>query len=71
MNKQRRKLLQEAIAKLDHAQSDVFTASDEEQEYVDNMPENLQESDRYYTAENTANELSEVADEIAELIGRL
>lgn len=42
MNKQRRKDLQRAEELLREAQAIITQARDEEQEYVDNMPENMQ-----------------------------
>lgn len=46
MNKKRREMLGSAIALLDRASVIVNTALDQEQDCIDNMPENLQMSDR-------------------------
>lgn len=59
MNKNRRKDIEAVIAKLVDIREDVETIRDEEQEYVDNMPENLRYSERGYQAEQAADSLSE------------
>lgn len=51
MNKARRKELSRAVELLEEAQSIIESCRDEEEEYMDNMPENLQESEKYYVAE--------------------
>ena len=50
MNKERRKSLREIQSKLDRLGQDLETLKEEEEEYRDNMPENLQESERYQRA---------------------
>lgn len=52
MNKQRRKSLNKLIEKLEEVKSDLESLKDEEEEYRDNMPENLQGSERYEKAED-------------------
>ena len=47
MNDKRRKRLREAVKMLDHAWSIVELAQEEEEDGMDNMPENLQGSERY------------------------
>ena len=75
MNKTRRKDLQTAICHLESAQNteekEVFrnevteaksiteTAMDEEQDYLDNLPENLQQSVRADDAQENIDDLSE------------
>lgn len=83
MNNSRRRDIRRAAALLEQvrellseAHSIVEDAAAEEQDYVDNMPENLQQSERYYTAEQAASTLQEAADaigeiDIDELVGRL
>ena len=46
MNKERRKSLREIQSKLERLGQDLEVLKEEEEEYRDNMPENLQESDR-------------------------
>ena len=52
MNRHRRARLQEANSLLSKALEIVDDAREEEQENVDNCPENLQHSDRYYAMED-------------------
>lgn len=68
MNKARRKELSRAVELLEEAQSIIESCRDEEQEYMDNMPENLQESEKYYVAEETVNNMDEAYDKIGEAI---
>ena len=52
MNSQRRKKLEELWDKVDMLRVLLEGLRDEEQEYMDNMPENLQASERYERAED-------------------
>lgn len=51
MNNKRRELLKSAISLLDRVSSIVNNAIDQEQDCLDNMPENLQMSERYENME--------------------
>jgi hypothetical protein len=62
MNKQRRKLIDDALDKIEAAKVDLETARDEEQEFYDNMPESLQSGDKGHAAEEAAANLSEIID---------
>ena len=62
MNKERRKSLREIQSKLDRLGQDLETLKEEEEEYRDNMPENLQESDRYQRADEVCDLLQEALD---------
>ena len=64
MNNQRRKELQRAIRWLEGAREIIEFEADAEQEFADNMPENLQGSERHDTAEETAMRLADQVDEI-------
>lgn len=75
MNKLRRKNIQEVIDKLKSLQndlesleSDVESIQDEEIEYRDNMPENLQGSERYEQADNACDSLETAKDGLSDLI---
>lgn len=68
MNKARRKELSRVVELLEEAQSIIESCRDEEQEYMDNMPENLQESEKYYAAEEAVNNMDEAYDKIDEVI---
>lgn len=66
MNKDRRNQIAEVAAKLsdlealrDEIKDALEAIRDEEQEYFDNMPEGLQQSDRGYAAEEAVNQLEE------------
>ena len=71
MNKARRKLLAEAKAKIEEAQSMVRQAADEEQEYFGNMAENLQGGEKGSKAEEVASHLDEYANSLEELAANL
>ena len=51
MNRGRRSSLKEATSLLDRAISLISDARDEEQDCLDNLPENLQNSERYESME--------------------
>jgi hypothetical protein len=53
MNNKRRELLRKALISLDAAEGQISTALDEEQECIDNMPENLEDSERHEKMELT------------------
>lgn len=57
-----------AKEKLEELQSSIESVRDEEQECMDNMPENLQGSERYETAEQAVENLDSAASSIEELI---
>lgn len=59
MNKERRKSLREIQSKLESLGQDLEALKDEEEEDRDNMPENLQESDRYQRADEVCDLLQE------------
>lgn len=57
MNNIRRKALGEIRDKLESIKGDIEMLRDEEQEFIDNMPENLQGGDKATIAENAVNEM--------------
>lgn len=66
MNNTRRKEIDKAIAliealkgQIEEAVSAIETIKDEEEEYKDNMPESLQSSERYETADAAVSALEE------------
>lgn len=71
MNKERRKQLQEAIAKLDEARSIIETMRDEEQEAFDNMPESLQSAERGQKMDEAIGKMTDVADDLESAIENL
>ena len=80
MNKNRRKRLGKVVASLeglsnkversnigttlDQSQKEVELIADEEQEVLDNMPENLQSSQRYEDIENNVDDLQDASAEL-------
>lgn len=59
MNKQRRKELNEIISKLESLRDDLECLQNEEQDYHDNMPENLQCSERGERSEEAVSSLED------------
>ncbi len=64
MNDERRKKLRKALELLDEAAAAVREAAEEERDYFDNMPEAFQMSGRGWRAEDCADDLELVADEL-------
>lgn len=71
MNKERRKEIDEVLSKLEQMRDvlsgildDIGSIRDDEESYMENMPENLQLSDRYYAAEEATDNLSSASDEV-------
>lgn len=67
MNAKRRNVLNYALNLLSKASDAVSGAMDEEQDCLDNMPENLQSSDRYERMENAIDSLYEAMSGIDEV----
>lgn len=59
MNKIRRKELSQLIEQLQNIADEIETLKLEEEDYRDNMPENLQSSEKYETAENACTSMEE------------
>lgn len=51
--------------------NDLELIKDEEEDYRDNIPENLQESDRYYASEEASENLEESIDILDTIINEL
>lgn len=64
MNNTRRKNLMAIIEKLESLQSDLEYIKEEEDECRDCMPENLQESQRYYDSEAASGAMDEAIESI-------
>lgn len=58
--------IEELKAQLEELQNDLGSCQYDEQEYLDNIPENLQSSERYERAETSANALDEAVDALNE-----
>lgn len=68
MNKVRRKELQELYDIISEAKDRLEMLHDEEEEYKDNMPENLQSSERYEKAEATVDALDSAVSSLEEVL---
>lgn len=66
MNNARRKSLRLAIEHLTNAAYIITTAKEDEQYALDNMPENLQDSERYEMMENAVDKLEDAITSINE-----
>lgn len=68
MNNSRRKELEKAVKLLEEAQSIIEDCRDEEQDYIDNMPENLQYSEKRDMAEEAFNNLDIACESLSDAI---
>ena len=71
MNKARRKALDEVISKIEEAKELLENLQAEEEEYRDNMPENLQGSERYEAADAAVDDMSSAVDALDEAISSI
>ena len=71
MNKARRKALDEVISKIEEAKELLENLQAEEEEYRDNMPENLQGSERYEAADAAVDNMSSAVDALEEAISSI
>ena len=62
MNKKRREKIKTGKALLDQATELITSARDEESDTLDNWPENLQCTERYYESEEAVDLLDEAVD---------
>ena len=65
MNKLRRKSLQEIFDKLSDLRGEIESIKDEEDESRENMPENLQGSERYEQSETASYNMDEAMEYIS------
>lgn len=71
MNKIRRKNLQSIIDQLEDLKSSLEEPQSEEEEYRDNMPENLQGSERYELADAACDSLYDAVSSLEESISSI
>lgn len=72
MNKERRKNLQSIIDSLEELKADLETLiEEEEEEYRDNIPENMQSGERYERAEEACNAMQYAVDAFDEVISNI
>lgn len=68
MNKLRRKQLEDVTAKLEEAKSLLESLMMEEEEYRDNMPENMVYGEKYDAADSACDAMQEAVDQIEEAV---
>lgn len=68
MNKARRQTLNKIIGALTEQAELLSAAAEEEEDYMDNMPENLQGSQRYEDAEENVADLESASDYLNDAI---
>ena len=68
MNKERRERIQEVVDQIGVLCQELEELRDEEQEYMNNMPENLQGSEKYEIAEEAVSNLDSAIDNLTEAI---
>ncbi len=71
MNKARRKALSAIIDKLEELKCDLEVLQSEEEEYRDNMPENLQNSERYEVADNACSNMEDAVSYLEDAISSI
>lgn len=78
MNNKRRKNIAEIISqlnslseKVENILSDIEIVKDEEEECLENIPENLQESERYNQVEEAADNLNTAYDMCQDVVGNI
>lgn len=68
MNKIRRKALNAIQEQIDTLRGELECLMEEEEEYRDNMPENLQGSERYEVADSACDNMSSALDSLEEAV---
>ncbi len=71
MNKQRKAEIKKIALRLQGINKDLQKILDDEQDYYDNIPENLQSSSRADDSEEAIDQLTEAVEEIEEIVGTL
>lgn len=71
MNNQRRKRLKEAVDLIERATAVIEEIKDEEQEALENLPENLQESERAENMQECVDLLEEIQSDLEDKVAEL
>lgn len=71
MNNPRRKQLNNIVESLNELKEDLEALLSEEEEYRDNIPENLQGSERYEKADNACDSIQYAIDNIEEAVSNI
>ncbi len=66
MTEQVKKRLEEIRTRIQSIQDSIYSITSEEEDYMWNIPENLQNSDRYYAAEEAVDNLESASDAVSE-----
>ena len=71
MNKPRRKELDTLIEKINLINEELECVMNDEEEYRDNIPENLQESEKYTKSDEACDSLQTAIDQLEEAISSI
>jgi len=71
MNKARRKAIDELVAKFEDLKCDIESIQEEEQEYLDNMPESLQGGEKGDIAQTAIDEMDSAISSLDEAISSI
>ncbi len=71
MNAERRKKINGLISALEQIKADIESVADEERDYYDNMPENMQSGRMGCAAEEATNALDEAVNGIDDIVTNL
>ena len=71
MNNTRRKAIENVIEMISNARLALDELREEEEEYMNNIPENLTGSERYEKAEEACYEMEDIVSSLEEMEGRL
>lgn len=71
MNKERRKNIQDVVEQLEGLKTTLEELQGEEEEYRDNIPENLQGSERYEKADEACDALNDAVNSLEDIISSL
>jgi DNA repair exonuclease SbcCD ATPase subunit len=64
MNNARRKQIAELISKVNTLQEEIQQVLDDENDYFENVPENLQNSEKYQSSETSISNLEDARDNL-------
>lgn len=71
MNRYRRKDLREISAQVEELRDALETIKGDEEEYLENMPQNLQGSERYETAEEAVSNMEDAISSLEDAISSI
>lgn len=71
MNNKRRSRLRTAIGYLMATEEIIYSVHSEEEDALNNIPENLEDSDRYSEIEDNVDTLEEVSEGLAEVLEKI